>query len=331
MRFNELLHFVEHDMRMSHVYQPVMLRELLARGGRASREEIARALLNEDRSQLEYYSEITRDMVGRVLTNRGITKRDASGYELPDYESLTDEQVKQLTEICNRKLTEYVQKRGDAIWQHRRQATGYLSGTLRYEVLKKAKFRCELCGIPADERALEVDHITPRNKGGTDEISNLQALCYRCNAMKRDRDDTDLRAVRAAYDQRVSDCPFCILGDRQIELENGLAMVLSDAFPVSEGHSLVIPKRHTPDYFDLGTAEIRASQQLIAETRAVLLERDPSIVGFNIGVNCGEAAGQTVMHCHIHVIPRRQGDSANPRGGVRGVIPEKGDYVPLKS
>ena len=161
MRFDELLQFIEHDMRMSHVYQPVMLRELLARGGRASREEIARALLNEDRSQLEYYSEITRDMVGRVLTNRGITKRDASGYQLPDYESLTAEQLKQLTEICNRKLTEYVQKRGDAIWQHRRQATGYLSGTLRYEVLKKAKFRCELCGETATTQisVLRLDQI----------------------------------------------------------------------------------------------------------------------------------------------------------------------------
>jgi ATP adenylyltransferase len=331
MRFEELLKFVEHDMRMSHVYQPVMLRELLTRGGRASREEIAQALLNEDRSQLEYYSEITRDMVGRVLTNRGITKRDASGYELPGYDSLTPEQVKQLTEICNRKLSEYVEKRGDAIWQHRRQAAGYISGTLRYEVLKKAKFRCELCGIPADERALEVDHITPRNRGGADEISNLQALCYSCNAMKRDRDDTDFRAVRAAYDLRESECPFCVLGDRRIDRQNTLAMVLSDAFPVSEGHSLVIPKRHSPDYFALGTAEVRACQELVAQTRVALIERDRSIVGFNIGVNCGAAAGQTVMHCHIHVIPRRQGDSANPRGGVKAVIPEKGDYPSVKS
>jgi AcrR family transcriptional regulator len=139
-------------------------------------------------------------------------------------------------------LWEYVEKRGDAIWQHRRQTSGYISGTLRYEVLKKAKFRCELCGTPADERALEVDHITPRNKGGADEISNLQALCYSCNAMKRDRDDTDFRAVRASYDRRESECPFCVLGDRKIELQNGLALVLYDAFPVTDGHALVMPE-----------------------------------------------------------------------------------------
>lgn len=145
--------------------------------------------------------------------------------------------------------------------------------------------------------------------------------------MKRDRDDTDFRAVRAAYDHGESACPFCVTGDRRIERQNSLAMVLSDAFPVTAGHSLVIPKRHTADYFDLGTAEVHACQQLIGEMRAALLTRDPSIVGFNIGVNCGEAAGQTVMHSHIHLIPRRLGDSANPRGGVWAVIPERADYT----
>ncbi len=104
-------------------------------------------------------------------------------------------------------------------------------------------------------------------------------------------------------------------------------MVLSDAFPVSEGHSLVIPKRHSPDYFELGTAEMRACQELVTQTRVALIESDRSIAGLNIGVNCGAAAGRTVMHCHIHVIPRRVGDSANPRGGVRAVIAEKADYV----
>ena len=82
MRFEDLVQFIERDMRMSHVYQPVMLRELLDRGGRATREDIARALLNEDRSQLDYYSEIARDMVGRVLTNRQVVKREGANYEL---------------------------------------------------------------------------------------------------------------------------------------------------------------------------------------------------------------------------------------------------------
>jgi diadenosine tetraphosphate (Ap4A) HIT family hydrolase/5-methylcytosine-specific restriction endonuclease McrA len=327
MDFDHLIQFIEREMRMSHIYQPVMLRELLNRGGRATREDIARALLNEDRSQLEYYAEITRNMVGRVLTNRQLVKRDGATYELLGYENLTPQQVQELKDACDRKLAEYIAKRGDLIWEHRRRSAGYVSGTLRYEVLKGAKFRCELCGIPGDERALEVDHIIPRNKGGTDEISNLQALCYSCNAMKRDRDDTDFRAVRAAYASVEPNCPFCLPGDRRPLLENSLAMVVSDDYPVTDRHVLVIPKRHTSDYFDLGTAEIHACHRLVSEARARLLREDTSILGFNVGINSGAVAGQTVMHCHIHLIPRRAGDSPNPRGGIRCVIPGKADYT----
>ena len=77
-------------------------------------------------------------------------------------------------------------KRGQAIWSHRGKSAGYISGTLRFEVLKKASFHCELCCISADQKALEVDHIVPCNHGGTDDPDNLQALCFGCNAMKRD-------------------------------------------------------------------------------------------------------------------------------------------------
>ena len=111
MQFDDLLQFIERDMRMSHVYQPVMLRALLDRGGRASIEEIARSLLHEDRSQLEYYSEITKNMVGRVLTNRGIVKRDGTDYELLGFDKLTSDEVQQLTSACDRKLAEYVAQR----------------------------------------------------------------------------------------------------------------------------------------------------------------------------------------------------------------------------
>jgi ATP adenylyltransferase len=95
MRFDNLLDFINRDMRMAHIYQPVMLRVLLDNGGQASREDIARALLNQDRSQLEYYSAITTNMVGRVLRNHGIVERNGSNYRLPGYEKLTREQVQQ--------------------------------------------------------------------------------------------------------------------------------------------------------------------------------------------------------------------------------------------
>jgi len=214
-------------------------------------ETIARALLAEDRSQIEYYTAITRDMVGRVLRNRGVVERDGATYHLRGIEQLTPEQIAVLRAACERKLAEYVAKRGAMIWDHRRRSKGYISGTLKYDVLKAAKFHCELCGIPADERALEVDHIVPRNTGGSNEPSNLQALCYRCNAMKRDRNATDFRAIRAAYRLREAGCVFCELPADRIVEENALAVVIEDEFPVTPLHTLVIPKRHVTDYFDL--------------------------------------------------------------------------------
>ena len=129
-------------------------------------------------------------------------------------------------------------------------------------------------------------------------------------------------------------CLFCDLqqGKRErIIAENDLAYVVRDGFPVSEGHSLIIPKRHTLDYFGLNAAEVIAINGLINEQRRVLLELDSKIEGFNIGMNCGLAAGQSVWHCHVHLIPRRKGDSKYPKGGVRHVIPYKGNYEDLRS
>jgi diadenosine tetraphosphate (Ap4A) HIT family hydrolase len=207
-------------------------------------------------------------------------------------------------------------------------AEGEISGTLRYEVLKRARFRCELCGIPADEKALQVDHIRPRSRGGADDISNLQALCYSCNAMKRDRDDADFRDVGVSYEHRVAGCPFCDPDPARILAENRLAFALLDTYPVTPGHCLVIPRRHVATYFELGRPELNACHLLLEEVEANAEREDPAVSGFNVGINAGHSAGQTVFHCHIHLIPRREGDVADPAGGVRHVIPGKGSYTP---
>jgi diadenosine tetraphosphate (Ap4A) HIT family hydrolase len=91
-------------------------------------------------------------------------------------------------------------------------------------------------------------------------------------------------------------------------------------------HTLVIPKRHVADYFDLYQPELNAIQALLKEQREKTLAADPAVTGFNVGINTGADAGQTIFHVHVHLIPRRKGDVANPRGGVRGVIPEKQKY-----
>jgi len=144
--------------------------------------------------------------------------------------------------------------------------------------------------------------------------------------MKRDRDDTDFRVIRESYEYRDVDCLFCSIEQNRIIAQNELAYVIRDAFPVTDGHSLIIPKRHTATYFELGQAEINAVTQLLSCAKLGLEKEDPSITGFNIGMNNGKDAGQTIFHCHVHLIPRRKGDTKQPRGGVRHVIPDKGIY-----
>ena len=121
-------------------------------------------------------------------------------------------------------------------------------------------------------------------------------------------------------------CIFCTLPADRIVLQNEHAVAIRDGFPVTEGHSLVIPRRHVPDYFGLQRDELEACRDLLHQLREDILKGDPSVEGFNIGVNAGEVAGQTIFHCHIHLIPRRRGDVPSPRGGVRHIIPGKGSY-----
>jgi len=327
MSFRALKKFLLNDMRMAHIYQPVMIKALLARKGRCSARDIAAEILGRDDSQLEYYERITREMPGRVLSKHGIVARDGKDYSLQGFEVLDRDQVRELSAICDQKIQEYVERRGARVWSHRRVSSGYVPGTLRYEVLKRAQFHCELCGIPADERALEVDHIQPRKHGGVDAIENFQALCYSCNATKRDRDNTDFRAVRKSYTERDKGCIFCNLAkDREVLGENSLAVAFTDSFPVSPLHALVIPRRHVRDFFGMSQAEINACTQLLTQVRGIVQSRDSTVAGFNVGANVDEAGGQSVFHCHIHLIPRRLGDVPKPRGGVRNVIPGKGDY-----
>src|SRR5262249_42382422 len=196
--FEHFRDFILKRMRMSHIYQPVMIRELLNSGGKASIRNIAAAFLSRDESQLEYYEQITKDMPGKVLAKHGIVERAGDEYRLTvDPSSLSSEERDKLMRLCDEAISVYLQKRGTAVYDHRRAALGYLSGSLRYEVLKRAGRRCELCGISADERAIEVDHIIPRKHGGKDDLTNLQALCFKCNANKGARDDVDCRSYRA--------------------------------------------------------------------------------------------------------------------------------------
>jgi diadenosine tetraphosphate (Ap4A) HIT family hydrolase len=330
--FQRLSDFINNKMQMSQIYQPVMLIKIIQNGGEASVQEIAKEILGHDESQIEYYEERTRRMVGNVLTdNNHITEkiktgRSITGYKISGAEELSSEETAQLLQLCQQKIEEFLEQRGSKVWSHRKKSSGYISGTIRYEVLKRAKFRCELCGISAEDKALEVDHILPRNHGGQDDLSNFQALCYSCNAMKRDRDDTDFRGMAESYKLRERGCLFCEIEESRIIAENELCYATRDGFPVTEHHTLVIPKRHTPDYFELHRPEINAIHSMMDKVKGEIEKIDEMVTGFNVGINNGTDAGQTINHCHIHLIPRREGDMDDPKGGVRGVIPEKQKY-----
>ena len=120
-------------------------------------------------------------------------------------------------------------------------------------------------------------------------------------------------------------CPFCINDDKKI-LETKNAFVISDKYPITKHHSLIIPRRHVESFFNLTPEEYADCMVLIKTSQKTLCKLDGTISGFNIGVNDGEDAGQTIPHCHIHLIPRRKGDVSNPRGGIRNLIEVKGDW-----
>ena len=120
-------------------------------------------------------------------------------------------------------------------------------------------------------------------------------------------------------------CPFCTLPDERIRGSNDLAVWIEDGYPISPGHSLIIPRRHIASLFEATAEEWLAIRELLHQAEATI-NNEYGPAGYNLGVNDGEVAGQTVPHLHIHLIPRNNGDKADPRGGVRCLFPDKARY-----
>jgi ATP adenylyltransferase len=306
---------------MSHIYKPVMLQAVLKRGGRATKAEIASDIVQRDILQHEHYRRnVVDQMPGRRLIRDSALIKDGDTYHLaPPFGTLRESERLDLIAECERRIENFLMEIGD---RFSRRSDDPIPGTVRYQVLKQAGGRCELCGASHDEVPLDVDHIIPRAKGGSNDEANLQVLCRTCNAQKRDRDDTNFRELTASYDERKPDCIFC----KKETGDDPLAFVVEDEFPVTKGHRLIISRRHVSDYFDLHHSERTAIERLLHKERQKLVAREKAITGFNVGVNAGHSAGQTINHVHVHLIPRRDGDVEDPRGGVRGVIPSKQKY-----
>jgi ATP adenylyltransferase len=320
MTFKELYDFIDNKMRMSHIYQPLLIKTLVEAGGSATVRQLAQQFVIEDESQLQYYENTIKRMPVKVLKSHGIVSDQKSLISL-NIKKFTFKEKSQLKRICEEKIQQYLEKRGLATWDYRFSADP-VPDSIRYKVLKAGKQRCALCGITAKERMLDVDHIIPRSRGGSSKEENLQVLCAKCNRSKGNKDDTDFRD--AGKNVKDSNCPFCN-GVKSVSKNNSV-FAMKDNYPVSDGHHLIIPFRHTDDYFTMTKTERDDATELIRVLKKKLESKDKTITGFNIGMNSGESAGQTVMHSHIHLIPRRDGDTKKPRGGVRGVIPGKMDY-----
>ena len=121
-------------------------------------------------------------------------------------------------------------------------------------------------------------------------------------------------------------CLFCNIKESGVAHENDFAYASFDSYPVSKDHCLIIPKRHIKDYFELSKEELIACDKLVKIVKDEITNKDQSVKGFNLGTNIGKVSGQSIFHCHFHLIPRRDGDVENPQGGVRSVIPSKQHY-----
>lgn len=250
-----LRRFLESEMTMSHVYQPVMIRTILEGGGAATRRQIASAFLAADLSQLEYYEQVVSRYPGPVLRRHGVIDYEAGVYRLAGGLNRLDEwQRASLIAICDARVADYVSRRQAAIWNHRLRNTDPVPGTLRWEVLRRAMGRCEACGISSQERALEVDHIVPRSQGGTNDLWNLQALCSLCNVQKLDRDATNFHAAHEEVTRRQDGCPLCAA-------ERVHANALAFAVETDTG-LLVAPHRHGIAWLDLWQAELNAIREI---------------------------------------------------------------------
>lgn len=142
--------------------------------------------------------------------------------------------------------------------------------------------------------------------------------------MKTQRHDP-VSESQAGLESAAKPCPFCNLRSEQLIAANPLAAVVRDAFPLSPGHCLVVPRRHVASFFDC-TAEERAAMMALLDAAKAVLDREHRPAAYNLGLNDGAVAGQTVMHVHLHLIPRYTGDAVDPRGGVRWIFPERAAY-----
>jgi len=177
---------------MSHVYQPVIIRALVQAAGKSTIRQLAQTLLLEDESQLLFYEKRLKEMPLKILKKHGIISVDGDLVTL-SAPGLSLEQRSEIRGLCEERLKEFVSKRGLSTWDYRMLEDDPVPDSIRYRILKKAGGRCALCGASKKETTLHIDHILPRSRGGSNDESNLQVLCFQCNLGKGNKDTADFR------------------------------------------------------------------------------------------------------------------------------------------
>lgn len=188
----ELIEFIRTRMRMSHIYQPMVIRSLLDSGNVATVRQLALDLLSSDEAQIRYYEDRIKTMPLPVLRRHGVISTDRDGVVRLNVDRMTFEQRAELRAACDQAIGDFLSRRGLATWDNRLLELEPVPESIRYEVLKRDG-RCLLCGATPQEERLEVDHVKPRSKGGGNGADNLQTLCGRCNRGKSNRDEADFR------------------------------------------------------------------------------------------------------------------------------------------
>ena len=283
-------------MRMTHIYQPVMIRTLLeSRDNTATVDQIAMNFLADDQSQLNYYKKITKRWPHITLKKHRVVSYEKNKYTLSLDERLSSKQRKKLIELCNLRLEEFMEN-DPWIRLFREIDSSPINSSMRYDVLARSKGVCVGCGAKSTEALLHVDHIVPRSLGGPTDPHNLQALCQKCNLQKRNRDETDFMRWHKQLQFRKNDCLLC--SQKDTIKSNSLAHAIRPKDLGAAG-ALVIPNRHVDAFVDLIPAEKQLCMILVDD---IIREgKKETGSGFEVSGLDGTHDG----HCRISVVSKK--------------------------
>ena len=307
MDYDEMAGFVRRTMKMTSVYQPILIRTLIESGGEATDRDIARAFLGEDKRQLEYYTRIAKRWPRQVLEKHGVVRyrkgaRGGSGTFTLNLEGATEKQRRRIAEMCNQRLEDYVDRetRGMPMFDRAgRQPAA--SDAARGAALARSGGMCAACSTPLHMASTRFEYIVPPGMGGgADDPSNLQALCVVCGISRRDRNALEFLLVRNRLLFR-KECYLCGMRE-SADLRNELAVAVPAGRATYEDHWIVAPKSHVPSFEDMLPAERHFCMDLIEPAKVRMRQAGYMGRGFSVSMR-DAAAGGGRGHFGIDVVP----------------------------